>query len=101
MPPTPSRSLGQKQGTGAGTNAGVTVTLTGAAGERLSATEVDCSGDAAALVTLESPASTVTLSRRLPDDASVVSGASLGRLSSTWGRSGNRPSNAARTCASA
>jgi hypothetical protein len=59
-----SKSLGKKKGTGVGTNAGVTVTITGASGEALSATGIQCSGDAAALVTVESPASTVIYRKR-------------------------------------
>jgi len=53
------------QGTGVGTNAGVTVTqAAGGAAERYSATGIQCSGDAAALVTIESPASTVLYRKR-------------------------------------
>jgi len=59
-----TRALGPKQGSGVGTNAGVTVTITGAAGEKLSCTGIECSGDAAALVTVESPASTVIYRKR-------------------------------------
>lgn len=60
-----SRSLGDpKRATAVGTNAGVTATITGAAGERLSVTGIECSGDAAAIVTIESPASTILWRQR-------------------------------------
>lgn len=58
------KEIGNRQGTGVGTNAGVTVTITGAAGEVLSATGIQCSGDAAAVVTVESPASTILYRKR-------------------------------------
>lgn len=50
--------------TGAGTNAGVTVTETGAANKRKFCTGIQMSGDAAALVTVESPAGTVLWQKR-------------------------------------
>lgn len=51
-------------GTGVGTNAGVTVTKAAAQGKRYSVTGVQCSGDAAAVVTVESPAGTVVFRKR-------------------------------------
>ena len=53
------------QAAGAGTNAGVTVTRTGAASRIQYATGIQCSGDLAALVTIESPASTVLWRKRI------------------------------------
>ena len=51
--------------TGVGTTAGVTVTKTGATGTSLySVTGFQCSGDAAAVVTVESPAATVLWRKR-------------------------------------
>ena len=48
-----------------GTNAGATATRTISAGSsRLLVSGIQCSGDAAALVTIESPASTVLYSKR-------------------------------------
>lgn len=53
-------------GTGAGTNAGVTVTVTAPSATQKTryVTHIACSGDAAALVTIESPASTVLWRKR-------------------------------------
>jgi hypothetical protein len=50
--------------TGVGTTAGVTVTKTAATGFRFDVTGIQCSGDAAAIVTIESPASTVIWRKR-------------------------------------
>lgn len=51
--------LGEWSGTGVGTNAGVTVTHTLTAGAQKAVVEsIEVSGDAAALVTIESPAGT-------------------------------------------
>lgn len=52
--------------TGVGTNSGVTVTKTapGNANHLYNVTGIACSGDAAALVTIESPASTVLWRKR-------------------------------------
>lgn len=55
---------GAWSGTGVGTNAGVTVTHTGSSGKTHAVTGVQCSGDAAAVVTIESPASTVLWRKR-------------------------------------
>lgn len=49
---------------GVGTNAGVTVTKAATAGQRHVVTHISGSGDAAALVTIESPASTVIWRKR-------------------------------------
>jgi hypothetical protein len=53
-------------GTGVGTNAGVTVTQNAPTrpADYYLVTSIDCSGDAAALVTVESPASTVIWRKR-------------------------------------
>lgn len=59
-----SKVLGVQSATGAGTNAGVTVTVAGVTGERLSPKGIQCSGDAAAVVTIESPAATVLWKKR-------------------------------------
>ena len=53
------------QGSGVGTNAGVTVTQTAAdAGKLYVVYGIQCSGDAAALVTVESPANTILYKKR-------------------------------------
>ena len=52
------------QATGAGTLTGVTVTATGATGVTMSVAQIDCSGDAAAVVTIESPAGTIIWRKR-------------------------------------
>ena len=50
---------------GVGTSAGVTVAQAApGAGKHLTCTGIQCSGDAAALVTIESPAATVLYSKR-------------------------------------
>ena len=55
----------QFQGSGAGTNAGVTVTQNAPdAGELYVVYGIQCSGDAAAIVTVESPAATVLYRKR-------------------------------------
>lgn len=51
--------LGHTSGSGVGTNAGVTVTLAAVAGQAYSARSIQVSGDAAAVVTIESPSGTV------------------------------------------
>lgn len=51
-------------GTGTGTNAGVTVTQAATTGKTPCVTHIAASGDAAALVTIESPASTVIWRKR-------------------------------------
>lgn len=50
--------------TAVGTNSGATATITTTAGQRTIATTLSVSGDAAALVTLESPPSTVLWQKR-------------------------------------
>lgn len=55
---------GQFNTSGVGTNAGVTVTVTATTGLATVVTGIQCSGDAAALVTIESPASTVLWRKR-------------------------------------
>ncbi len=55
----------RSSGTGVGTTAGVTVTLTAPTGNLAhNATGIQCSGDAAALVTVESPSGTVLYRKR-------------------------------------
>lgn len=49
---------------GVGTNAGVTVATTAVAGTAYTCSGIDASGDAAALVTIESPAGTVVWRKR-------------------------------------
>ena len=52
-------------GTATGTNAGVTLTqAAGGAGKRHNCWGIECSGDAAAVVTVESPASTILFQKR-------------------------------------
>lgn len=55
---------GSWNASGAGTNAGVTVTHTVTTNATCFVTGIQCSGDAAALVTVESPASTVLWRKR-------------------------------------
>jgi hypothetical protein len=56
--------IGNRQATGSAAAGGVTVTITGTTGQRLSVCGIQCSGDAAALVTVESPAATVLYRKR-------------------------------------
>jgi hypothetical protein len=58
------RAARQFQGTGVGTNSGVTVTQAASGSRTYAVTGIQCSGDAAALVTIESPASTVLYRKR-------------------------------------
>jgi hypothetical protein len=51
-------------GTGVGTTAGVSVTTSAVTGRQHYITGIQCSGDAAALVTIESPADTVKWRKR-------------------------------------
>ena len=53
------------QGSGVGTNAGVTVTITGIAGRKMCPRGIQASGDLAALVTIESPAGTPIWRKRM------------------------------------
>lgn len=55
---------GSWSATDVGTSAGVTVTKAAASGQTHACTDIQCSGDAAALVTVESPASTVLYRKR-------------------------------------
>lgn len=50
--------------TAAGTNAGVSATIAAVTGKKLDCLGIQCSGDLAALVTIESPASTVLWQKR-------------------------------------
>lgn len=61
-----NRAKGTFSATGVGTNAGVTVTQSApsATGDRYFVTGIQCSGDAACIVTIESPASTVLWRKR-------------------------------------
>lgn len=59
-----SKDAGRFGATNAGTNSGVTATVTAVTGQVQQATGVQCSGDLAALVTIESPASTVLWQKR-------------------------------------
>ena len=56
--------LARRKGTGAGTSSGVTVTISGVTGQVHCVTGIEVSGDAAALVTIESPASTILFRKR-------------------------------------
>lgn len=60
------RIKGRFQGSGVGTNAGVTVTQSAPSdgNSYYSVTGIQCSGDAACIVTIESPASTVLWRKR-------------------------------------
>lgn len=51
-------------GTNVGTSSGVTTTRTGTTGFRQTVTGVQCSGDAAAVVTIESPSGTKLFQKR-------------------------------------
>lgn len=55
---------GSFSGTGVGTNAGVTVTQAASGTKTFVCTGIQYSGDAAALVTIESPASTILWKKR-------------------------------------
>ena len=58
-------SISSQQALAVGTNAGVTATIASTgANKRLQCDRIDASGDAAALVTIESPASTVLWRKR-------------------------------------
>lgn len=60
-----SKIRSRAAGSGVGTNSGVTVTLTAPSGNlAYTCTGIQCSGDAAALVTIESPANTVLYRKR-------------------------------------
>lgn len=50
--------------TGVGTNAGVSVTKAAVTGKRYAVTGIQCSGDAAAVVTIESPSGTKLYQKR-------------------------------------
>ncbi len=63
MPSTTDRGK-NFTGTGVGTNAGVSVTVTAVSNKAHMVTDIDYSGDAAALVTIESPAATVLWRKR-------------------------------------
>lgn len=56
--------FGSFSGTGVGTNAGVTVTQAAVANQTAVCTGIQCSGDAAAIVTIESPSGTVIWRKR-------------------------------------
>lgn len=58
------RAARQFQSSGVGTNEGVTVTQAASGSRTYACTGIQCSGDAAALVTIESPASTVLYRKR-------------------------------------
>ena len=60
-----NRGSGSFTGTGTGTNAGVTVTKTApSANKRHFVTGIQCSGDAACVVTVESPSGTELFRKR-------------------------------------
>lgn len=61
-----NRAKSRYQGTGAGTTAGVTVTQAAPAqtNDFYGVTGIQCSGDAAAVVTIESPAATILYRKR-------------------------------------
>lgn len=50
--------------TAVGTNAGASATLAATSGDKWTCVGIQCSGDAAALITIESPASTVLWQKR-------------------------------------
>jgi uncharacterized protein YhbP (UPF0306 family) len=59
-----SEDVARWSGTGVGTNAGVTVTIAGVAGQKPSVRGIQYSSDAAAVVTIESPAATILWRKR-------------------------------------
>lgn len=61
-----NRAKGAFQASAVGTNAGVTTTQAAPSllGDRYTVTGIQCSGDAAAIVTIESPASTILYRKR-------------------------------------
>ncbi len=64
MPDLLGNATGSWSGTGVGTNAGVSVTKAAIVGQRHECAGIQCSGDAAALVTIESPSGTPLFSKR-------------------------------------
>lgn len=72
--------------TGAGTNAGVTVTSTGVASRVKGVTGIQVSGDAAALVTIESPASTILWRKRFAAAFAVSEAFMLGQIEGPTGQ---------------
>lgn len=59
-----SKVLRRQSATAVGTGAGASATVTGVAASKLYATSIQCSSDAAALVTVESPSGTVLYNKR-------------------------------------
>lgn len=71
---------------GVGTNAGVTVTQAAVATGQFLITSIDCSGDAAALVTIESPASTVLWRKRFAGAFATTANFAPGSLRGAYGQ---------------
>ena len=75
------KDLGRSQATGVGTNSGQTTTIAACnAGNRWNVTGIQVSGDAAALVTIESPASTILWSKRFAGSFAASEGFPLGQM---------------------
>ena len=75
-----NKDAGRFSATAVGTNAGVTATVTHVTGQKLHATGIQCSGDAAALVTVESPSGTVLWRKRFAAAFSVSEAWGLGSI---------------------
>jgi hypothetical protein len=71
--------------TGVGTTTGVTVTKAAVAGESQVVTSLDASGDAACIVTIESPASTVLWRKRFAAAFTTTANFQPGSLKGAFG----------------
>lgn len=75
-----TKDAGRFNASAVGTNAGVTATISAVSGQRLHCTGIQCSGDAAALVTIESPSGTVLWRKRFAAAFSVSEAFPLGAV---------------------
>lgn len=96
------KSLGGWNATGTGTTAGVTVTKAAVAGQKHVVTRIDCSGDAAAVVTIESPSGTVLWRKRFAaafnmearfEDGDIVAGSNVAILVKVSASTANSEAN--------
>ena len=75
-----NKDAGRGAATAVGTSGGATATVTGTSGQKQHATGIQCSGDAAALVTVESPSGTVLWRKRFAAAFSVSEAWGLGSI---------------------
>ena len=75
-----AKDTGRNAATAVGTNAGVTATIAAITGQRQHCTGIQVSGDAAALVTVESPSGTVLWRKRFAAAFSVSEAWGLGSI---------------------